>query len=232
MNARNPTSRIWSRGFTFMELLVVIAIIAILCAAFLPALAKRKARSSRIGCTNNLKQIGLSFKQWGLDNNDKYPMQVSVTNGGTMELIAAGNVVANFLVMSNELNTPKILMCAEDLGPKRMAATTFCNVLPSGVTGQIPLTTNNVSYFVGADAVEAAPQMWLSGDDNLALEKRRLPLGLVELGSNSPIGWASPRHSGQGNILLADGSVQILSSARLRAAFASTGVATNRLLMP
>ncbi len=234
MKAGRQTSRNASGGFNLFEAKVVTCILGVLIAICLPVLMKPRERyRCRINCTNNLKQIGLSFKQWALDNDDKYPMQVSVINGGTQELIASGNVYANFLVMSNELNTPKILFCPAEANPKRVVATTFANAIPPGVTGQIPFTNNNnISYFVGADAVDAAPQMFLSGDDNLALGRRWLGRGPIELGTNSPIAWTSQRHTNRGNILLVDGSVQYLSSAGLRAALAATGVATNRLLLP
>jgi len=209
-----------SGGFSLVEAIVITIILSVLIALFLPALAKARKKSSRIGCTNCLKQVGLAYRMWAGDNGDKYPMRVSVTNGGTMELVGSSNVFVNFLVMSNELSTPKILLCPED--KKRMPASSF--------------TTNfsdaNVSYFVGVDADETNSTMFLSGDDHLAVVGVPMKRGLLQLWTNGPVAWKAGRHSYGGNIGLVDGSVQSGTTARLRLLLQQTGVATNRLAMP
>jgi prepilin-type processing-associated H-X9-DG protein len=168
-----------------------------------------------------LKQIGLAFRQWALDNDDKNPMQVSVTNGGTMELVGSGNVFPHFLVMSNELNTPRILACPQDKGVTSVAAFT-----PN-------LSDANVSFFVGIDAMDIMPQMFLAGDCNFQIGGKPVSSGIINLGTNTPVGWTKRRHKGpEGNIALADGSVQAFNSTRLREALANSGDMTNRLSIP
>jgi hypothetical protein len=209
-----------NRALTKIEVVVIVAALAVLVALLLPALAASKRKSSRINCTSNVKQIGIAFRLWEGDNNDKYPMAVSVTNGGAMEWVAAGNVAACFQVMSNELSTPKILFCPEDT--HRTYATNF----------SIGFSGANISYFVNPDAVETYPQMIMLGDDHLLVNGNPVQPGILNLKTNQTIAWAKNRHHGAGNLGMADGSAQQVTTIGLQTALQQTGLATNRLVLP
>ena len=218
------TSKNSARGFTLIELLVVIAVLAILCVLFGPNLISHRARSPRIECVNNLKQVGLAFRVWATDHHYNFPMHSSTTNAGMLKAAASGNVALIFQVMSNELSTPKVLFCPADM--KRTQITSFSQ------DGVPPLSNANVSYFVGLDAADVLPNSFLSGDDNLLIGGVEVKPGIQTILTNTPIEWSETRHEKQGNIGIADGSVQGFSSHALKAALKTTGLATNRLAMP
>ena len=95
--------------------------------------------------------------------------------------------------MSNELSTPKILACPADT---RAAANNF-----------VRLKNQNVSYFVGLDANESSPQMFLAGDRNITADNEP-EKGILKLVPSQRVSWTQAMHVNPGNIGLSDGSVQ------------------------
>ncbi len=207
-------------ALTLIEVMVVVVVLAVLALLVLPLSDGDRHHAPRIVCLNNLKQIGLGYRIWAADHSDKFPMTISITNGGTMELATAGNPTSTFQTMSNELNTPKLLLCPADM--ERTVASNF----------QTNLSARNISYFVGLDAHRNFPQSFLSGDGNFEIGGVPVKPGLLQVSTNTPLAWTAARHKHAGNIGLADGSVQLLDNLSLTNWIHQNGLATNRLAIP
>jgi competence protein ComGC len=239
MTPRSHRPSRWSAAFTRLELAIVLGVIFVLALLTFPALARAQARANRIRCVSHLKNLGLGLRIFSTDNNGArpgqvsthksvWPWQVSTNQGGSREFLNDPSLAwRHFRAISNELSTPRIVRCPDDL------------------TGIQPATwrdaTNNsaLSYFLGLDAGEETPTTILSGDSNLELNGQRLRSTLVMLRTNGTLQFDNSRHkdppSGAGNILLGDGSVHQVASARLREALFLPGDPTNsvhRWLIP
>lgn len=190
-------------GFTLVELLLVLGILVIVAALLLPALARPHGHAPRT-CTNNLKQIGLSFKTYAIDNNDRFPMEAE-TNSATVSFGTADVPWVVFQVMSNEINTPKILVCPED--QSRRYATNWSS----------DLNNARVSYFINLDGRERdyGTNTLLAGDRNILLNGKETK-GIVKLDKTSKVAWSAGMHKHNGNVLTTDGSVFQLTSPALQ----------------
>ena len=205
-------------AFSLVELLILIFIIAILAGMLLPALANAKGRAQRISCVNNLKQVGLGFRLFHNDHQDKFPMSLSTNKSGSLEL--ADQAYRHFQTLSNELSSPRVLVCPSD---SRAPAAAFRD-----------LKNPNVSYFVGLDTALTKLemfQMFLSGDRNLE-NGEPMTSSIMSLKKGQNLKWTDELHRNAGNIGLADGSVQQTTSARASEMLSQAGAETNRLVFP
>ena len=208
------------RAFSLYETLVVVIVLFFLAIFLLPRIIQMHSKNGRIYCLMNLKHIGDAFLVWAGDHESKFPMQTSVANGGAMEFVITDNVAACFIVMSNQLSSPKVLICPTDY--RHTGATNF----------QEGFDNSHISYFVALDAGPNYLQRFLTGDDNFATKDTRVKPGILEVISNTPVVWIRSRHPYGGNLGYADGHAQETLNSDLPAVLQQTGLATNRLAIP
>jgi len=207
-------------GLTLIELLAILAILAILAALLLPS--TNGGGKARIPwCMSNQKQIDLGFQVFAGDNHGEFPMQLSVTNGGTMEFVQSGKVFPHIQNISKiyDGHYMGILICPTDL--KRNAATNFQD-----------LNDLNISYFLNSDVSTIKPSASvLTGDRNLEAVNWPVKSGLFALTTNIFMRWTDDLHSRRGCLSFADGHGELVS-ANLNSIIRNQPLSTNRLCVP
>ena len=200
---------------------MVIAIIAILAGLLLSALAGAKEKGRCAKCISNLRQVSLGFRTFALDAEGYYPWHVLPSDGGTYGS-SAGTIWRNYRAASNELITPKILVCPSD------PATKATVIDWSAGTNGLAHSANRelaVSYFIGLDSYEQLAVTLIAGDRNIIGGKSsqcasvRADPGVAAVllrPTNNAIAWSGGIHGSQGNIAVSDGSVQKTRRAGLQ----------------
>jgi hypothetical protein len=217
---KRPASHAGVKAFTRIELVVTVLAFGLIIGLSVLWTRQTMRKSRNEACLNNLRQVGIAFLLWEADSCDDFPMHYSKVQVGTREFIGTGQVFVHFLAVSNELGSPKILVCPAD--KQKTAATNFNEGFSDA----------NVSYFIGLDASEKLPQSLLAGDRNLAAAGRPLAKGSFVLTTNTQLSWTTNIHISSGNICPADGAVQFLNSDGLSQAVQKQDLATNRLAIP
>lgn len=214
-------------AFTLVELLVVIAIIAILAALLLPRHGGPRTARMYV-CARNLKDLGENFFAWSKAHDGRLPNQVSVTNGGSRELISSGSAIAHFQPLTNSgLVFPqsssvltniegrdtyvtrwttnyglvkRILMCPDDRHRVNYAI--------EPVAG---MADTNISYFVNV-STQLQTTSILAGDRHLLINNEPTKPGLVTISPKTSLGWSKELHGSfeKGNLLFTDGHVEFV----------------------
>jgi hypothetical protein len=107
---------------------------------------RARPMAPRVVCANNLKQIGLAFRTYAIDNDGRFPFNLSTNAGGSMEFCALDsdgfdtNAALHFQVISNELSTPILLVCPKDWS--RKPAPRFHNLQATNISYRLHSGTN------------------------------------------------------------------------------------------
>lgn len=215
MNAR-PSQHRHRHGLTLIEVALIAAILAILALVILPALYAPRRPSARMSCANHLKSLSLAFRLYSSDSGGRFP--VFSTNDWQTGDDWEREFLGRWRLLSNELGTPKLLVCPSD---QRLPPPNFS-----------VLASSSISYFLNADGGERA-EIVLLGDRNLTAAGKRVSPGVLSLSTNLEMGWTPELHQGRGNTAFGDGSVQPFADPlKLNRALRPAALATNRLFVP
>jgi len=210
-------------AFTRIELLFCVLGAALVVVPAISLLASNKSESQRIVCFNNLRQIGRGFRVWANEHDDRFPWRVpSQTEGGTYQNSLGGNVWFQFLWVSNQIGSPKVLVCPADTSTLKMAITWGFTLDGFAYAN---FRNNALSYIIALHAVPDSGTSLLSADENIAASARNMACSLlpspvcVQLSPfDMNVRWTNAIHGTSGHLLFGDGSVQFTTSAELRLA--------------
>ena len=218
LSARAKTS-----GFTLVELLIVVVIIVIFGLFLLPHSPQRN-RTAVLGCLTNQRQLGLGFILWSMDNNGKFPWQLSTATNGTMKSITNGEAATQFCALSGYIPSYHAYLCPSETSRQPAAS-------------DDTLSDSNLSYFVNIDSSPTNPAIVLTGARHLQAGGEPVKPGLFLFTNGVDLGWTHELHNIRtfqtlGILGFADGHSQVVTGQNLTMTFNHQGLAGSHLLAP
>lgn len=214
-----PAPRL-GRAFTLIELLVVIAIIAILAGLLLPALAKAKAKGKQAACMGNLRQIGLAFRMYADDHGGFLPTTThgAGTNASWIHQLApyVGNVDHIRICLADPKRFQRLTNNASSYTLNEYTAVDLVDPFGNAIESfrkldALPCPAETITTFEISDAAGV----------NIYNDHTH--------SRNWHLGWGSvtadiqpDRHGSSANYLYADGHVESIRAARLKALIEAT----------
>jgi hypothetical protein len=200
----------------------VLAIVFVVCIGlgFVPRLARLTAKTARVKCVNNLKNVALAYRVFATDFDGHFPFETPTAKGGTFEW--SNNIVAQFLALTNELTTPLILNC-----PTRTIPQPSVRSWPS-------LNRSNISYYIALSARPEQTNLILTGDAGFSVDGALATNRLVQITRANRIEYPRRFHgdADAANVAMSDGSVHQFPSGGFARWQRISPISTNLILVP
>jgi prepilin-type N-terminal cleavage/methylation domain-containing protein/prepilin-type processing-associated H-X9-DG protein len=215
-----------SIAFTLVELLVVIAIVAILAALLLPALGKAKERARRIHCTNNERQLTLTWHFYADDNNNRLVPNGHSTGPLPSPIWVAGDTHFFYQAFTNTsylldpklaafgalLKSAAVYKCPSDWYRRRLGANSTSLIRSYSMNSYLNASdVSSDARFMTFNKLDALVQ---PGPTRTFVFQDVMPANLcypafvVMMGTSTMFHLPSSEHDGRGIVSFADGHVE------------------------
>lgn len=191
-------------GFTLIELLVVLAIISVLMAFLFPVVQRARIQAKNLQCMSNLRQFGLAEMSYASDwNGMVIGNPVSVAGLPYPQIWTRSPGLFKYLTSLTNVNLAKA----------RAAQIVSCPVCPYVADGWTITLTYNSARYVKLLVTKDPANVLFAGDSTSQNGSTSYLIEEVFGSGVPPVIWFG--HSGNANLLMADGHVEVMGRNQL-----------------